>query len=187
MKNSKERQRKKIRKKKTLKSKGTKLKDLQEDKSSLLERLKEHGESSNVHGISHILTRKSKFRKCVWIVSFLGLTAFAGYQLMQIYLLYKSYPTQTNVKIDFKPLPFPMVSICNMNPIRLSQVENVNSVLLKAILRGDDISLAVNNYKAEYSDFIGDDVDYDTNENKIRSDPYIAYQLFLNKMEQQPV
>jgi hypothetical protein len=56
------------------------------------------------------------------------------YQFMNIYLLYISYPTQTKVKLQFKPLKFPFISLCNMNPIRKSQLGNLRNDLLKKIL-----------------------------------------------------
>lgn len=58
---------------------------------------------------------------------------------MNIYFMYNAYPTKTNVKVEFKPLPMPYISVCNMNPIRLSKVDLVTDPLLKDILR--DVSI----------------------------------------------
>lgn len=106
------------------------------NKTSLKEKLIEHGEHSNIHGISHILSRKTVFRKFLWIISFFGLSTFAIYQLYNIISLYTSYPTQTNMELSFKPLAFPAITICNMNPIRRSRAKDLNLPLLTKILNG---------------------------------------------------
>ena len=112
-------------------------------KTSLREKLIEHGENSNIHGISHILSRKTVFRKFLWIISFFGLSAFAVYQLYNIISLYTSYPTQTNMELNFKPLAFPAITICNMNPIRRSQAQYLNLPLLTKILNGVSVCMCV--------------------------------------------
>lgn len=37
---------------------------------------------------------------------------------------YYSYPIQTSINLEFNPIGFPAISVCNMNPVKRSKVEN---------------------------------------------------------------
>ncbi|XP_052090811.1 amiloride-sensitive sodium channel subunit beta-like [Mytilus californianus] len=91
---------------------------------------------SNVHGISCLAGNKPSPLKCVWTVAFLGLLSFAVYQLYTIGTIYYSYPVKTNVKMEFRPLPFPAITICNMNTIRMSKIHEIQNEILQQILNG---------------------------------------------------
>ncbi|VDI70491.1 Hypothetical predicted protein, partial [Mytilus galloprovincialis] len=125
---------------------------------ALLEKLKEHGNNSNIHGISHILGRKNNFRRLLWIIPFLSLAGFAAYQLYNVLALYKSYPTQTNVKLDFKPLKMPAITICNMNPIRRTKVDELSNIW------NSDA------YSYDYDNYYGDSYSNDNNDDMNTTD-----------------
>ncbi|CAC5418667.1 unnamed protein product [Mytilus coruscus] len=107
-----------------------------EEKTSMRKLLSDLAGQSNVHGISCLAGTKSAPLKWVWTVAFLGLLSFAVYQLYTIGTIYYSYPVKTNVKMEFKPLPFPAITICNMNTIRMSKIHEIKSEILQQILNG---------------------------------------------------
>ncbi|VDI36236.1 Hypothetical predicted protein [Mytilus galloprovincialis] len=150
---------------------------------ALLEKLKEHGNNSNIHGISHILGRKNNFRRLLWIIPFLLLAGFAAYQLFNVLALYKSYPTQTNVKLDFKPLKMPAITICNMNPIRRTKVDELSSALIQKLLKGGNVDDAIQQrvdnftdiwnsdaYSYDYYNYYGDSYSNDNNDDMNAAD-----------------
>ncbi|CAG2190335.1 unnamed protein product [Mytilus edulis] len=126
--------------------------------TALLEKLKEHGKNSNIHGISHILCRKNNFRRLLWIMPFLSLAGFAAYQLYNVLVLYQSYPKQTNVKLDFKPMKLPAITICNMNPIRRTKVVGLSSQLIQQILLGGNVDDAIKQRLDNFTDIWNSDV-----------------------------
>lgn len=96
---------------------------------------------SNVHGISSLAGDKSAPLKFFWGLAFLGLLAFAVFQLYTIGTIYYSFPVKTKVKMEFKPLPFPAITICNMNTIRRSKIYDVQSHTLQQMLNVSLFSL----------------------------------------------
>lgn len=104
------------------------------DPTSIRRTLYDLASQSNVHGISFLVGNKSLPIKVIWAAAFLGLFGFATYQLYTIMTLYYSYPVQTKVKVEFKPLPFPAVTICNMNTIRKSKVHTIKNSAIQKIV-----------------------------------------------------
>ncbi|XP_060606460.1 degenerin mec-10-like [Ruditapes philippinarum] len=95
--------------------------------------LKELGETSSLHGIPKIVSSRQIVVKALWCLLLLGtMTAFA-IQLHGLFEEFYSFPTKTSVRLDFKPLAFPALTFCNMNPIRFSQIakyENIKKVIV---------------------------------------------------------
>lgn len=104
--------------------------------TSIRELLSNLASQSNVHGISSLAGDKSAPLKFFWGLAFLGLLAFAVFQLYTIGTIYYSFPVKTKVKMEFKPLPFPAITICNMNTIRRSKIYDVQSNTLQQMLNG---------------------------------------------------
>ncbi|XP_060606461.1 degenerin mec-10-like [Ruditapes philippinarum] len=94
---------------------------------------KDLGETSSLHGIPKIVSSKQIVVKALWCLLLLGtMTAFA-IQLHGLFEEFYSFPTKTSVRLDFKPLAFPALTFCNMNPIRFSQIakyENIMKVIV---------------------------------------------------------
>lgn len=67
---------------------------------------------STVHGISNIVSSKSIYTRLVWILAFLACLGLVVYQLVKIFVLYASFPTQTTYKLD-RHSDFPSVTVCN--------------------------------------------------------------------------
>ncbi|VDI63364.1 Hypothetical predicted protein [Mytilus galloprovincialis] len=89
---------------------------------------------------------------------FLSLAGFAAYQLYNVLVLYQSYPKQTNVKLDFKPMKLPAITICNMNPIRRTKVVGLSSQLIQQILLGGNVDDAIKQRLDNFTDIWNSDV-----------------------------
>lgn len=113
--------------------------------TSMRELLSNLASQSNVHGISSLAGDKSAPLKFFWGLAFLGLLAFAVFQLYTIGTIYYSFPVKTKVKMEFKPLPFPAITICNMNTIRRSKIYDVQSNTLQQMLNVSLLSLYFKN------------------------------------------
>ncbi|CAC5417258.1 unnamed protein product [Mytilus coruscus] len=67
---------------------------------------------STVHGISNIVSSKSIYTRLVWILAFLACLGLVVYQLVNIFVLYMSFPTKTTYGLD-RHFEFPSVTVCN--------------------------------------------------------------------------
>ena len=113
--------------------------------TSMRQLLSNLASQSNVHGISSLAGDKSGPLKFFWGLAFLGLLTFAVFQLYTIGTIYYSFPVKTKVKMEFKPLPFPAITICNMNTIRRSKIYDVQSNTLQQMLNVSLFSLYFKN------------------------------------------
>ena len=78
--------------------------------------------TTTTSGLKHTATGKFTAVKMIWLVLFAAsasMFALQAYQLIQNYL---SYPTSINTQLGFKQLPFPVVTVCNLNPYKRSQL-----------------------------------------------------------------
>ncbi|XP_060598498.1 amiloride-sensitive sodium channel subunit alpha-like [Ruditapes philippinarum] len=98
--------------------------------------LKDMAESSSLHGITKIVSSRQIIVKVLW--SLLVLAAFSVFSIQLYYLFntYYSYPVQTSVKLDFDSIAFPAITLCNMNPVRKSKLDN--SEELTEVLKSKD-------------------------------------------------
>ncbi|XP_062611576.1 amiloride-sensitive sodium channel subunit alpha-like [Saccostrea cucullata] len=91
-------------------------------KASIKEVLKSMAENSSIHGVSRWVTSRHWYQRLLWILVFLAAAGVLSYQLSRLFGAYKSYPVKTSVELKFSSLPFPAVSICNMNPIKMTKL-----------------------------------------------------------------
>lgn len=84
--------------------------------------LRDLAENSSVHGIPKTVSSKQKPVKVLWCLLFLGTFAVFGLQIYNLFSAYYSFPVQTAVSLKFSALRFPAVTFCNMNPVKLSQI-----------------------------------------------------------------
>ena len=73
----------------------------------------------------------SSFR-LIWVVMLLGMSSLLLWFSTQQFILFLSYPTSTRVTVrELRPLPFPAVTICNLNQFRRSYAgKKINSIIL---------------------------------------------------------
>ncbi|KAL4240209.1 hypothetical protein ACF0H5_001003 [Mactra antiquata] len=86
------------------------------------EKLKNLAESSSLHGIPKIVSSRQIAVKVLWCLLFLATFAVLTYQLVSLFRTYYSYPIQTSVSLEFNAIPYPAISICNMNPVKASKL-----------------------------------------------------------------
>uniref|UniRef100_A0A670JJT5 Acid sensing ion channel subunit 1 n=1 Tax=Podarcis muralis TaxID=64176 RepID=A0A670JJT5_PODMU len=87
-------------------------------------RLEEFARSSTLHGISHIFRHGCNTGcKFLWIVAFLGSLGFLIHVYADRVDFYFQYPHDTTLEEETLPsLTFPAITICNLNPLRFSQL-----------------------------------------------------------------
>ena len=85
-------------------------------------------DKTTVHGIVHVFKAKSPIRRIFWILIFI--TAFGGctYNVLERFYYRLTFPTATTSTFEFDEagVPFPAVTICNMNSIKRSYAEENN-------------------------------------------------------------
>ncbi|XP_035238689.1 acid-sensing ion channel 1-like isoform X3 [Anguilla anguilla] len=79
---------------------------------------------STLHGISHIFSYERAFvKRCLWVAFFLGSLAFLVCVCIDRVQFYFEYPHVTKLDEVMAPMMmFPVVTFCNLNSFRFSQV-----------------------------------------------------------------
>ncbi|XP_046584647.1 degenerin-like protein asic-2 [Haliotis rubra] len=90
-------------------------------------------ESTSFMGIPKIWASPRLVFKIMWTLFFLGATTMMIIQLVELFTTFYKYPVKTSVKLGFTALPFPAVTICNMNPIKLSKANLLECTLQKTL------------------------------------------------------
>ncbi|XP_041346651.1 degenerin-like protein asic-1 [Gigantopelta aegis] len=85
--------------------------------------LKEFAENTSAHGVNKLVTSKGWFIKLIWLVLFLGASSMIVYQVSRLVVNYLRRPATAKTTVVNKPLLFPSVTICNLNPVRYSKVK----------------------------------------------------------------
>ncbi|KAK2184047.1 hypothetical protein NP493_284g03059, partial [Ridgeia piscesae] len=79
-------------------------------------------DKTSVQGIIYIKEAARWASRSVWIFLFLLGTAAVIWQLSDIVRRYLDHPIATTIDIGYSTLEFPTVTICNMNPLRMSML-----------------------------------------------------------------
>ena len=82
-------------------------------------------DQTSFQGLSFIKSSTSWCAKALWIIVFIVCMVLFSINLYYIVSLYFSYPTQTRVEMGYEALPFPSVTICNLNSIRKRESNSV--------------------------------------------------------------
>ena len=61
--------------------------------------------------------------KLFWILIFLGGVCASAYNVYLLIDEFFQYPVNTQVTLSYEKLPFPSITVCNINPVRKSAVE----------------------------------------------------------------
>ncbi|XP_071950925.1 acid-sensing ion channel 1C-like [Antedon mediterranea] len=80
------------------------------------------GEETTLHGVNHIVTKKSHFiQRCAWFIFLAGAISLLGVYAFENILYFFSRPMSTTIAIkQLDELEFPSVTFCNYNHARLS-------------------------------------------------------------------
>ncbi|XP_045198345.2 amiloride-sensitive sodium channel subunit gamma-2-like [Mercenaria mercenaria] len=89
---------------------------------------KELGETSSLHGIPKIVSSRQLIVKALWCILLLGTMSVFVIQLHGLFAEFYSYPTKTSVRLNFRPLAFPAMTFCNMNPLKLSHLSDFETL-----------------------------------------------------------
>uniref|UniRef100_A0A803TGZ1 Acid sensing ion channel subunit 1 n=1 Tax=Anolis carolinensis TaxID=28377 RepID=A0A803TGZ1_ANOCA len=86
--------------------------------------LEEFARKSTLHGIKHIICpRRYTSRSFLWTVAFLGCLAILIHVYADRVAFYFQYPHDTELEEEnISGTPFPAVTLCNINPLRFSQL-----------------------------------------------------------------
>ena len=98
--------------------------------------------TSTIHGIPSVFRTKKNFLKCIWAISFLISTTVCAFILTKSLMEYFEYKivTKTSVKTDF-PAIFPMITICNSNPLMTDVAKQFVQEVLTEHPRDSDLDL----------------------------------------------
>lgn len=91
-------------------------------------------------GPGNISSSRSWHGRVMWILLFAAAWSLTIYMTHKNFMEYTSFKTRAGVYMGFSKLKFPMVSICNTNPIRRNQINNVVSSKLRDFLNRLDYS-----------------------------------------------
>ncbi|XP_064625180.1 amiloride-sensitive sodium channel subunit beta-like [Lineus longissimus] len=85
--------------------------------------LKDFADNTSCHGIGSIGRSTSTFFKILWTIIVSTFTIIMLIQLTLLVKKYYSYPTRTVIEVGSGTLDFPSVTVCNINSIRKSAIE----------------------------------------------------------------
>ncbi|XP_066273655.1 amiloride-sensitive sodium channel subunit alpha-like [Branchiostoma lanceolatum] len=85
--------------------------------------LLEFADATTAHGVPRAVGSFSVVRKIFWSAFFAASLAYFLYQASTLFNKYFDYPVATDVSVKFATIDFPAVTICNLNPIRLSKLK----------------------------------------------------------------
>ncbi|XP_061455808.1 amiloride-sensitive sodium channel subunit gamma [Rhineura floridana] len=77
--------------------------------------------NTNTHGCRRIVVSRGRLRRFLWIL--LTLTAVGLILWYCVQLVMNYYTASVSVTVQFRKLPFPAVTICNINPYKYSSIK----------------------------------------------------------------
>ncbi len=91
----------------------------------------EFSQETGAHALPRVgdSSRKTVVR-IIWAILFLVATAFCIYQIYDLVRLFLQYPKNVEIKLEFGALPFPAVTVCNVNPLIRKYINKVNHVIV---------------------------------------------------------
>ncbi|CAL1530285.1 unnamed protein product [Lymnaea stagnalis] len=105
-------------------------------------------DTTSIPIISKCVGAKSKSVRCFWIFVFCVLVIFLVLHIIGLATDFMSFKKYSKVKIESSKFEFPSVTFCNINPMRLSQKEKVDTKLQELIEAIDPRAIlkSLNNY-----------------------------------------
>lgn len=93
--------------------------------SPRLHEIREFCASTTAHGLGRAAEAKSRLARIFWMLIFTAAFILSVYQISSSFHDYLQFPTQTEVYLVNKErLFFPAVTVCNLNPFKLSTLIN---------------------------------------------------------------
>ncbi|XP_078588046.1 acid-sensing ion channel 1C-like [Branchiostoma floridae x Branchiostoma japonicum] len=98
---------------------------------------KEFADNTTLHGLNRIVIAPSNYFRVMWVLTILASYSGFTYMLSSMIMDYFSYDTITDTKLKFTDsLPFPAVTICNMNKFDAQKLKLVEWSYLSPYLMG---------------------------------------------------
>ncbi len=87
-------------------------------RSGLLSIVHEFSQETEAHALPRVGDKSRKgVARIIWAILFLVATGFCAYQIIDLVRQFLGYPKDMEIKLEFRALPFPAVTICNVNPL----------------------------------------------------------------------
>lgn len=106
------------------------------------------------------------YKQVIWLLAFLFMVTWLIIQCYWLFLKYYSYPVE--VKLEVKAtsnLEFPSVTICNVNPLRKSQMSGDAFVNVSKYFQLDDTDMLYDAYLSQLKKiWVADNMTHDTND-----------------------
>ncbi|XP_078573652.1 acid-sensing ion channel 1C-like [Branchiostoma floridae x Branchiostoma japonicum] len=105
---------------------------------------KEFAGNTTLHGLNRIFIAPSKYFRAWWIFVILASYAGFGYMFGSMIYSYFTYDTITDTRLEFKAgdIPFPAVTICNMNKFDASKLKVADWYYLSMLLNGVQLNVS---------------------------------------------
>ncbi|XP_035782625.1 pickpocket protein 28-like [Anopheles albimanus] len=129
------------------------------DRVSFMENLREYCLNTTIHGLKYVGTVSlTLWERAYFFVTFIVVTACAIYFISNVYIKWQSSPIIIGlnpIATSIKDIPFPAVTICNMNQIRREAADRIKAhtleqTVLQAICSIDD-DLNSTEYEGKWS------------------------------------
>lgn len=134
--------------------------------------------ASNVPGLRELALSDHIASKIYWLIAFLGLGFLCLSDIHQLLSEFYSYPIAVDVRLrETRKLPFPLVTVCNLNIVRFSAICNSTlnmsiPIELKQKLCGisfEETNKTSNSDFEDINDILGDAVAKKVDQNSIRN------------------
>ncbi|XP_067679438.1 amiloride-sensitive sodium channel subunit beta-like [Haliotis asinina] len=89
----------------------------------------EFADMTSMMGINYIHHSRRLWAKGIWLIIVLGGCGAMIFHLTYLSRVFFLYPIQTKLELGFDSLAFPAVTVCNINPIRVSKLAEAGPVL----------------------------------------------------------
>ncbi len=97
-------------------------------RSGLLSIVEEFSQETGAHALLRVGDKSRKrVARIIWAILFLVATGFCAYQIYDLVRLFLGYPKDVKIILEFRALPFPAVTICNVNPLIDKKIIQVKS------------------------------------------------------------
>ena len=91
------------------------------------------GSYTSLQGIPFILRAKRWYSRLLWILLFIAALGLTTWQFIEVLQKFLAQDTSTSITLGYANLEFPSVTICNINPIRQSALNETSPKVEKFI------------------------------------------------------
>nr|KAG5714061.1 hypothetical protein BaRGS_020389 [Batillaria attramentaria] len=79
-------------------------------------------QSCSMQGPPYIYGSKLAYAKFLWVILTLTAFGFMAFHLFFLFTTYLAFPVKNEINLGFSNLDFPSVTVCNVNPVRMSKL-----------------------------------------------------------------